>query len=526
MKHTVAGMLATILILSHIPALVWATHGFSAAHFTVSVEGELFETWGYDGDGPVPALRLHDIAYMLNGTSAQFDIRPISDDSPWDYWIVRGAPYTPTGNEFQPIPLERYAAFGSYGFFDWYGFDGYPVRTILVGFDGIDAPVTTIPMEVVRDIDGIYFNLWDIAGILGFSWDRYWCIVNDDTQYVFTPEPGTARYIPIQTPEFVHLLTRVSGQWVDAARYYSDIIDESVIWPVEFTIDWHGFTDFVSRPIAPFSPESRLPDEWYALSMRVLEDGLVEFTIDPTARVRHPWDIEVHGRPPEEALRDTTRFADYRIVVDTSREVIDEMTLYIEDTSYTMVRTGPWTQRDPHRYYAEPYEGGGIRLLYVARSNTFASWHDRIEIFGRNAETGVSRRLSEHIIEDMDIRDRILFEIIDDAAEFGQVYYYELWATRIGGSSFQVGSTMRVDVGEIFEVHGIPVPEEPEEEGPAPEIEEIIPIEYEVHEEGAEFMSFMAFDLIIMIAAVVVPAFLTTIGIVIGVLVYRSKNKK
>jgi len=128
------------------------------------VNGETFEVWGYNRS----RFSLNDIAYILNDTSAQFNIRYI-DDEQWDFWIVRGEQYTPTGDEFKPIP-GRWIRDGA---IEWYGIN-HPVNiTVAVGFDGEDYPATTVHFSVLNDIDEPRFSLHDLSFWLGFRYERY-----------------------------------------------------------------------------------------------------------------------------------------------------------------------------------------------------------------------------------------------------------------------------------------------------------------------------------------------------------------
>ena len=116
-KSITAWLLVTVMAVAFFPVDVFATHGFGSQSFRISVDGSSFEVWGYGSGGITidPSIRLRDIAYILNGTPAQFNIITSPCDS-WDFWIQRGAPYLVTFTEFQPISEPRRALFGSYGF--------------------------------------------------------------------------------------------------------------------------------------------------------------------------------------------------------------------------------------------------------------------------------------------------------------------------------------------------------------------------------------------------------------------------
>ena len=169
---TATALAAAIFML--FPTTVFATHGFGTEVIDFYVGGQHFEVYGYRGDSAVrlPAVRLIDLAYMLDTTPAQFDIAQPPEDGIWDFWIRRGENFTPTGNEMQPIPY-RFALFGSYGLIPegWgstIGFVGNPQPTVFVGFDGEDYPAFSVSLRSVQDIDEIYLSVYELSYWLGF----------------------------------------------------------------------------------------------------------------------------------------------------------------------------------------------------------------------------------------------------------------------------------------------------------------------------------------------------------------------
>ncbi|MCL2202332.1 MAG: SH3 domain-containing protein [Defluviitaleaceae bacterium] len=165
-------IISTVLMVCILfPISVFATHGFNATIIPFYVNGQRFDVYGYRGDSAVrlPAVRLADIAYMLNGTAAQFDIVAPPENSGWNFWVKRGTAYTPTGAEMQTIPI-RNALFGSYGFLprDSTGFSKNPHQNITVGFDGEYYPAFSVSFLSVRDIDDIYFSVYELSYWLGF----------------------------------------------------------------------------------------------------------------------------------------------------------------------------------------------------------------------------------------------------------------------------------------------------------------------------------------------------------------------
>jgi hypothetical protein len=160
-----------VFMAALIPLRVYATHGFNSEKLRFSVNGDLYDVWGYEGDFRVrlPAVRLRDAAFIFNNTSAQFDIAEPPAGGMWDVWIKRGEAYTPNGSEMKEIPEYRFASFGSYGFVHGQGFQSDPHRRIVVGFDGGDIPAITVTFSVIRDADALYVPLSELSYWLGFS---------------------------------------------------------------------------------------------------------------------------------------------------------------------------------------------------------------------------------------------------------------------------------------------------------------------------------------------------------------------
>jgi len=152
-KSFTAWILVAVLMLAHLGLTAFATHGFGSGRATFVVGDETFEIWGYFDDNlPGMDVRLRDIAYILNGTPFQFDIREY-DDEIWD--IFTGEPYTAIGAELQPIDGRRYALFGSYGRAQWYGFPPPAPATAELRIDLWDVPpeVTHVHLRVRGSIN-------------------------------------------------------------------------------------------------------------------------------------------------------------------------------------------------------------------------------------------------------------------------------------------------------------------------------------------------------------------------------------
>jgi len=459
-KLQLAAAVIAIALLISMPMVVLATHGFGSGPFTVMVDDELFELWGFGGDGPVPAFRLQDIAYMLNGTAAQFDLRT-PPDGRWDYWIVRGAPYTPQGTELSLDFEERYAVYGSYGFVSGgLGFYSDPIRTVIVGLDGDSVPATTIALTVIEDPDGFFFEMQQLAPLLGIYWD--WAAIFASWPYAdlaLTTGTIIPHEPPVQPPELVDVLLRLSGHWVDRAHFYSPVIDESVVWPAGFNVSTAGFTD-VGATVAPIAmPQGAVL--WYPVVMHSLENGYVELMVDTTALPRSSWyryaifDPDVNYEIPDDAAR----FYNHRIVFDASREHINEVTYYIGEARFTMMRNNwPFVfgHTDPRRYTVGPAEGDGIVLRYVLGSIFMTDDRDfriyRSTAYGERGEL-VERR------QTIDTHDRLLFEFVDATVEYGQVYYYSVYSFSERWGHFMISSVEgfgRQFVADVNAVLGLP----------------------------------------------------------------------
>ncbi|MCL1864147.1 MAG: SH3 domain-containing protein [Defluviitaleaceae bacterium] len=171
LKSVSVWILAAVFMMSMFATDASATSGFNSQRFYIFVDGLPFEVWGYAGDGVnLFSVSLRDVAYILNGTPAQFDI--IEAPYGWDFWIRWGEPYTVNFTELQWIS-PRNALFGSYGFIPAPGgshpdFGRNPFRRIVLGIDGDETPAITISFTAVADVDGLYFCLYDLSYWLGF----------------------------------------------------------------------------------------------------------------------------------------------------------------------------------------------------------------------------------------------------------------------------------------------------------------------------------------------------------------------
>jgi hypothetical protein len=410
-------------------------------------------------------LCLRDMAYILRGTSAAFDIRPSVSDS-HQFWIVRGVGYTPTGNELQTIP-DRYVTRSDMGFlFGWEGadsgFPNYPEQTIVIGIDGENYPETFVTIRTIQDIDNTYFLVSDLAYILGFEdiiTTERWHPGRDHPNFVegleriFLTETKAAAILPPQDAALLQLLIRINGNfgghWVCETYFESEEINESVVWPAEIIFSHNGLGFPYHDSVAPGRPSWEMAIElqrnsFEPLRKRIREDGMAELYVD----------------------NQQSRFADYLIVVDPHLPSHEMITLYIGDKPHTLrwYRVG-WLE-SPERYTVQPTEDGGVKLRYLLNRWAFGLyWDMEFLIFRATEEIEFdwssnplkNNRLSlMHRQTNVDMDDRIIFEFVDNTIEYGQVYYYSLWHTNgdwfinetpINETSF---GNIRVDVNVLL----------------------------------------------------------------------------
>jgi len=423
MKKLLAILILIIILLPVMPAnIASATVGPLVREMTVLVDDEAFSIWGVGDDFAVSRVRLRDLAYVLSGTPAQFDIREAENDA-FSYWIIRGQPYTPDGSELQPIDYYQCEV-------KWYM--GFRTRTI-VGIDGITEPETFIDVSIYKDDYDLFFPLYQLGRLLGFSieWSRigYFVLGLDDyyvegADYVISTKESSRAKLPIQSLAFMELMRRIAGFWVDSAHFYNEIIDESVVWPVQLGIaqEGYGVRFFSWLSVVPMRTETPpYLGLWYPVSMTTLGEGIAELIMDDY-KIRPWYDMpENHDEPINSD--GSFRLYNRRILVDTTAsetEEIDEIFLIVGDTSYRMVR--PYRHlRDPRRYTVSGNEYGHIILRYVLGQNVMAPC-DYIQIFRSEIRGDVGDLIFSK--GNLNFNDRILFEFIDTTDRFGYVYYY------------------------------------------------------------------------------------------------------
>ncbi|MCL2357694.1 MAG: hypothetical protein FWC70_11205 [Defluviitaleaceae bacterium] len=429
--------IAAIFILV-ISVPVRATVGPLTGELAVVVDGETFYVWGVFMDYSTSRFRLRDMAYVLNGTPAQFNIRE-TDDERFDYWIVRGEPHTPTGDELRPIDAAECCCGDGIGWFSGYF---YSISAV-IGLDGTsaetDAPASAVALiAAVCDGGEFFICVFELARLLGFSvdWSRhmyFWVQAFDfyieDADYVIsaTGEPAA---LPDKPIEFLQLMLDLSGHWVDVAHFESPVIDESIVWPTELHFHERGAGVSNFHWSNTFAPLNRGEAVWEAVSFRELGDGFVEITITDS---RH-------------------------VVVDMSRRVY-ELTYYIENVPHHMVRR---TDQARRRFYQiEPAEGGGVRLRYLLGRTFWAGEGFTIYRSQSRGVIGVPVYVRERVPRHHDVEfidswrydNRVLFEFTDPDVNFGVHYYTfstNMWSNeniiKYGGEPWQI----RVDACELL----------------------------------------------------------------------------
>jgi len=511
-KTLIVCMLVLIVLLLPIPIEVRATtDGITSGQSTIMVNDEIFEIGGFATDWGRFYLCLSDMAYMLNGTSAQFNIRtPI--DNRWDFWIIRGEAHTPTGMEFQYVPTEWWGLPSGYAGTDMIN---NIQQTAVIGIDGGNEPTTSLIIDTIQALDNTYFEIRSIASILGFDFFTFhghngfpsheFDFPVGLTTAIMT-ETHVPMLLPVQSVELVRLMRSLTGLWVDIAHFDSPIVDERSVWPAELRITSNGINIPIRDSLAPMRPQwSSSLWEWeafwhYPVSMHTLENGLVELTVNQPEQAQLAWNamlmmagmareatysLEDH----EEFLNNIPQFYNYRIIVDSNQEQINSFTLYIGDVAHIMRRRGnTFEEFADFRYQVLPAEDGGIMLRYLFGPWSLSHREDREfriyrshEPIGHdtprriphsdfiNIEMGMELLFSQ---SEIDPTDRIVFEFIDNTAQPGNVYYYTLWnmhtdfAWNTREALHSNRWAVRVDVNEIL---GIPEPKVIEPiESPAP----------------------------------------------------------
>jgi hypothetical protein len=436
--------------------------------------------------GAINYFCLFDLAYMLRGTSARFDIREPLDER-WDFWIVRGEDFTPTGAEFRPVVEERWATRADGGpLFSWVGFDNYPEQTFIMGIDGADEPAISVPVRTIQDPDNVYFDLRCMGAILGF--DALTRSLHFDAPYylrgfdaVITTETRTPAQLPDYCAILARLLVSLTGHWVDVEHFYSPVLDESVIFPAEIVFSYHGANSPVLDSVAPIHPElsgwqGTAWDEewqqlwaierffWFPVSMSTLENGLVEITVNQPEQPQPAWNFPDWVQVPNLPTRPPS-FYNHRIIFCPHENPVSTITLYIGETPHTMRRFDSFMDYTPPRHYQLPPAEGGITFRYIPSSRhafiDFNATEFRIYRSAAPIERPQNRwyfvNADFHNAEllfrqtGIDATDRIIFEFTDPTPQPGNVYY-SIWRVNSWGlENITPNNFIRANVNEIHD---------------------------------------------------------------------------
>jgi|GEM_PF-2123318 len=422
-------LLLLLILLSPLKTIHATPDGWVYGQQIIYVNEQRFEVWGYRFWEGYGNYRLRDIAYILSGTPAQFNIREPLDDY-LHFWIERGTPYHPTGTELSPF-YDGEHAWREIGGFHAYAVEHFPIQTVILSMDGIDTPEinTTIGVlssfgfpvhepERLVDLYNVYVDIGSLAGLLGFDMVRM--DDGDGSIHITTNDERRVDTLVTKPLELLSAIKRMTGHWVDRLFFDSDLITQDVVWPHEFEIGIFGltanhlyaFTDhprFVDFQFTGVPLAARQPNVWhhdrtmYGLSILSYDDGIMKLSIGDGNRA---------------------------IQVDLNTFPVKTFIYYVDGIPHEMVRLDP--HRNPGRYHFEPLNGGGVRITFIADYQAF--WHMplyvhvyRSQIAGEQGE-----RLFTHVVEGKN--DHIFFEITDPTAEPGIEYFYTVTAQSSWGT--------------------------------------------------------------------------------------------
>jgi len=430
-------LLLFLLLISHSKNIYATPDGWIYSQHVVYVNEHRFELWGYGFWDRYGYYRIRDIAYILNGTSAQFNIREPLDEY-LHFWIERGAPYEPIGTELDYL-YEEHREWREIGGFHAYAVEHYPLQNVILSLDGLETPKANTIVSVLTsfgfpineperlaDLYQVYFDIDYLAGILGFSLEFEY---ND--LHITTGVEYLTGEIESQPLELLDISLRLTGHWVDRRFYDSAVISQEVAWPHEFEIGLLGLTyqpQFVDFQFTGIPLSVRQPNVWhhnrvfYPFTMESLKDGIL-----------------------------TTSVAgiDRRIRAEWSSMPINSLIYYVDGVPNEMVRLDP--NLCPGRYRHEILEGGGILLTYIADYQSFWGSPEYIHIYRSNIQGYEGERIFTHTV--IDENDRIFFEFADHYPGLAEVYFYTIKAqgrqNRYHVITFGGESQIRAYIGDI-----------------------------------------------------------------------------
>jgi hypothetical protein len=409
-----AVLLLLVLLLNPAKNVYATPEGWIYGQQAMYVNGQRFDVWGYgywDGYGN---FRLRDIAYVLNGTSAQFNIRqPLGDNL--HFWVERGAPYAPIGTELGYL-YETQLEWRLLGGFHAYAVEHFPLQQVIFSMDGAETPEVNAVVTVLTAfgfplhepgrlacLDRVYFDMEGLAGLLGFG-----LALGPEGLHITTGAEYVTENREPQPLELLDMLLRLTGHWVDRRFYESTVITQEVAWPHEFEIGLFGVTyqpRFVDFQFSGIPLAARQPNEWqqdrvfHPLTMESFEGGTMVF--------------QVYG-------------LDRKIRAEWNPLPFNTLIYYVDGVPHEMVRLDP--NRSPARYHHEALEEGGIRIAYIPDYQTLEANPDYIHIYRSHVQGDEGERILT--FAPVDKNDRIFFEFTDPYAKPGTVYFYTVKTQR------------------------------------------------------------------------------------------------
>lgn len=193
-KKLTAAALVLVMVLSMVPAAFAAEGTAKAATQNVEVDGQKVEFQMYalkEAGGSTNYVKLRDIAYVLNGTKAQFSV---------DYDAARKSIALTTGQPYQATGVEMTTPFS--------GNRSYKGGTLSLLVDG--KPVELLAITLKDDAGGAYnyFKLRDLGTALGFKVD--WTA---DRGVIVETGGSTQPTKPTQSTQPANPLDLFQGAW-------------------------------------------------------------------------------------------------------------------------------------------------------------------------------------------------------------------------------------------------------------------------------------------------------------------------
>ena len=411
LSHVLA-ILLLFLFLSPASSVYATPDGWLYGQHVIYVNEQRFEVWGYRLWDEYGNYRLRDIAYILNGTSAQFNIwEPLG--AHLHFWIERNVPYEPIGTELTHF-YEEHLEWRQIGGFHAYAGQHLPLQHVILSMDGSFVPEVNTVVTVLTsfgfpineparlvDLNQVYFAMENLAGLLGFRLEMKSGELHITTGIEYLSDNIAPHSLKLMDMD---ISFRLTGHWVDGRFFDSDIINQEVAWPHEFEIGLFGLTyqpRFVDFQFTGLPLSARQPNIWhhyrdfFSLTALWLETGRMTIFVNDTDR---------------------------KISVDLNSMPINTLIYYVDGIPHEMVRLD--SNLSPGRYRYEAHKDGGIHLTYIADFQSFWSNPEYIHIYRSNVQGYEGERIYTHMV--IDENDRIFFEFIDPHAEPSRIYFYTI----------------------------------------------------------------------------------------------------